>query len=215
VLALRTIEALRAGLLQIDWAQRRRRTPAQPALAAPAAGETRDDIGERVGLEIGAALMMSPDGLGPAVLPTLEVGWAARRWLLLQVATAGLGSRSTLATAAGEARVAQQFALLGGQYHASPRRRLWPFLGLAAGVLRTSVTGLSGSGTGGHSAERWSGVLDVGLGTGLRLYGRSYLTLSAHAQFAAPYVAVYVVDTLGATSGRPNLMLTLTMGAWL
>jgi hypothetical protein len=58
-------------------------------------------------------------------------------------------------------------------------------------------------------------LIDFSLGAGLHLYGRSYLTLALHAQVAEPFVAIYIVDTVGATSGRPNLLLTLTVGAWL
>ena len=219
MLALRAVEALRAGLLQIDWAARKRRYEpiAKPPMAAVPAGEVHEPAshGERVGLEVGAVAMMSLDGLGPAVLPTVRVGWAARPWLVMQASAAGLGSRSTVATTAGNARVAQQYAVLGGFYRLRSAQRLWPFFGLAAGALRTSVEGQAGSGTGGHTAERWSGLIDVSLGAGLRLYGRSYLTLAAHAQVAEPYVAIHIVDTVGATSGRPNLLLTLTVGAWL
>ncbi|HEY5283442.1 MAG TPA: hypothetical protein VIM14_11695 [Polyangia bacterium] len=219
MLALRAVEALRAGLLQIDWAERRRRYEpnARPAVAEVSTGEVHEPASrsERVGIEVGAAAIMSLDGLGPAVLPTLRVGWAARPWLVLQASAAGLGSRSTVATTAGNARVAQQYAVLGGFYRLRPTHRLWPFFGLAAGALRTSVEGQAGQGTGGLTAERWSGLIDVSLGAGLRLYGRSYLTLAAHAQVAEPYVAIHIVDTVGATSGRPNLLLTLTVGAWL
>ena len=219
MLALRAVEALRAGLLQSDWAERRRRyepIAGLPMVSVPA-GEAHElaSHGERVGLEVGAVGMMSLDGLGPAVLPTLRVGWAARPWLVMQASAAGLGSRSTVATTAGNARVAQQYAVLGGFYRLRSAQRLWPFFGLAAGALRTSVEGQDGWGTGGHTAERWSGLIDVSLGAGLRLYGRSYLTLAAHAQVAEPYVAIHIVDTVGATSGHPNLLLTLTVGAWL
>jgi hypothetical protein len=219
MLALRAVEALRAGLLQIDWAERRRRYEpiAEAAMAAVPADELHEPAshGERVGLEVGAVAMMSLDGLGPAVLPTVRVGWAASPWLVIQASAAGLGSRSAVATPAGNARVAQQYAVLGGFYRHHSTQRLWPFFGLAAGVLRTSVEGQAGWGTGGHTAERWSALLDASLGAGLLLYGRSYLTLAAHAQVAEPYVAIHIVDTVGATSGRPNLLLTLTVGAWL
>jgi hypothetical protein len=159
--------------------------------------------------------MMSLDGLGPALMPTLHVGWAARPWLVMQASAAGLGSRSTVATTTANARVAQQYAVLGGFYRLRSDQRLWPFFGLAAGALRTSVEGQAGEGMEDHTAERWSGLIDVSLGAGLRLYGRSYLTLAVHAQVAEPYVAIYLVDRVGATSGRPNLLLTLTVGAWL
>jgi hypothetical protein len=169
---------------------------------------------DRFGLEVGAVALMSLDGLGPAVLSTVRAAWAARPWLVLQASAAGLGSRSTVATTAGDARVAQQYAILGAFYRFRSALRLWPFFGLAAGALHTSVEGQTGWGTGGHTVERWSGLIDLSLGAGLRLYGRSYLTLAAHAQVAAPYVAIYVVDRV-ASSGRPNLLLTLTAGAWL
>jgi hypothetical protein len=133
----------------------------------------------------------------------------------MQASVAGLGSRSAIATTAGNARVAQQYAMVGGFYRLRSTQRLWPFFGLAAGALRTSVEGQAGQGTGGRTAERWSGLIDASLGAGLRLYGRAYLTLAAHAQVAEPYVAIHIVDTVGATSGRPNLLLTLTFGAWL
>ena len=42
-----------------------------------------------------------------------------------------------------------------------------------------------------------------------------HLTLAAHVQVAEPYIAIHVVDTLVATSGRPNVLLSLTLGAWL
>jgi hypothetical protein len=53
------------------------------------------------------------------------------------------------------------------------------------------------------------------VGAGLRLSQRTFLTLAAHGQVAQPYVAVHIVDAVAATSGRPNLLLTLTLGARL
>ena len=218
MIALRATEALRAGLLQIDWAARRRRHEpiATPPMASVPTGEAHETAnhGDRLGLEVGAVALMSLDGLGPAVLPTVHAAWAARPSLGIQASVAGLGSRSTVTASEGNARIAQQYALLGAFYRFRSANRLWPVVGLAAGVLHTSVDGQAGWGTGGHTVERWSGVVDMSLGAGFRLYGRSYLSLAAHAQVAAPYVAIYVVDRV-ATSGRPNLLLTLTAGAWL
>jgi hypothetical protein len=219
MLAYRTIEALRAGLLQIDWAARKRRDEpiARPPAAAVGADPTSEPTrrGERVGVDVGAAAVIGLDGLGPAVLPTLSLGLAAGPALVLQASGAGLGSKSTVATTAGSARVAQQYALVGARYRFHSARRLWPFFGIGAGVLRTRVEGQSGWGTGGQTLAQWSGLIDMSLGAGLRLHGRSYLTLAVHAQLADPYVAVHIVDRVAATSGRPNLLFTLTVGAWL
>jgi len=109
----------------------------------------------------------------------------------------------------------QQFGLLGTCFRLGSQRRLWPFFGLAAGVLHTSVAGQAELGVEGHDEDRWSLLLDASVGTGLRLYPRYYMTLAAHVQVADPYVAIHLADSVGATTGRPNLLLTLTVGAWL
>lgn len=158
---------------------------------------------------------MSLDGVGPAVLPILRVDWAARSWLVAQATLAGLGSRPTVTTTVGSARVAQQYGALGGCYRFRPDQRLRPFFALAAGVLHTSVEGQPGLGAETHAVDQWSFLLDGSLGAGVRLYRRYYLTLAAHVQMAEPYVAIHFVDAVVATSGRPNLLLTLTLGAWL
>jgi hypothetical protein len=57
--------------------------------------------------------------------------------------------------------------------------------------------------------------VDAGFGTQLRLPDRFYLSLAAHAQLAEPYLAGRFVEKVVATSARPNLLLSLTVGAWL
>jgi hypothetical protein len=218
-LALRAVEALRAGLLEVDWAARGRRGEAvakPPEMVAPT-GAVAEPAGyrERLGIEAGAAALIGLDGVGPAVLPILRASFAPRSWLVTQAALAGAGSRPTVATTDGGVRVAQQFVVLGASYRWRPDRRFWPFLTLAAGAMHTSVAGQSGVTVEGRTADQWSFLLDAGAGAGLRLHGRYYLTLAAHVQLAEPYVAIHLVDAAIATSGRPNLLLTLTVGAWL
>ena len=219
-LALRTIEALRASLLEIDLAARQARgeplpTPSVPTITMAASGVAPTTERKRFAFEMGAAGLMSLDGVGPAFLPTVRVGWAARSWLVLQAALTGAGSRPTVSTTAGNARIAQQYGLLGTCLRFGSDRRSWPFLGLAAGLLHTSIAGQAGVGMEGHTMDRWSFLLDASVGAGLRLSSRYYLTLAAHVQVANPYVAIHLADVVGATTGRPNLLMTLTIGAWL
>jgi hypothetical protein len=217
-IALRAIEALRGSLLQIDWAARERRddsiaSAATPALPKP---ETRSATeSARFGLEVGGAVLTSVDNVGPAVLPILRVGWAVQPWLVVHVEAAGLGNHATVATAVGSAQVLQQFGVIGASCRLHSSQRMWPFFALAAGVLHTSVEGEAGGATEAHVVDTWSLLLDGGLGVGVRIHGRYYATLGAHVQLARPYVAIHFVDSVVATTGRPNMLVTLTLGAWL
>ena len=220
-LAIRAIEVLRSSFLEIDLAARERRSEAlakTPTTALPLA-EVPDPASpspsERFGVEVGAAALTSLDGVGPALLPVLRIGWAASAGLVAQATLAGLGSSPTVATTAGSARVTQHYGVLGGCYrfHSDPWLR--PFLALSAGALRTSVTGQANAPYQGHAVGQWSFLLDGSLGAEMRLSGRYFAALAAHVQVAAPYIDVHFVGDVVATSGRPNLLLTLTVGAWL
>jgi hypothetical protein len=218
-LALRAVEALRGSLLRANPVAQERRNEAitEPVKAAPPQSETGEPESHRsrLGLELGAAALMSLDGVGPAFLPTIRVGWLARSWFVVQAALAGLGSRPTVETRLGKAEVGQRYGVLGGRLLLRADKRFSPFLALAAGVLRTEIQGSSGAGTEGHNVTKWSFLLDGSMGVALNLRPRYYLTLAGHVQAAEPYVAIHFADTIGATTGRPNVLLTLTVGTWL
>ena len=218
-LAIRAIEVLRSSFLEIDLAARERRggSIAKPPTAILPIGEVHKPASqpERFGFEAGVAAVTSLHGVGPALLPIARVDWPIRSWLVVQASLAGLGTRATVATTAGNARVAQAYGVLGGCYRFRSEQRLRPFIALSAGLLRTSVEGQANLPKQGHATEQWSVLFDGSLGAGLRLGDRFSLTIAAHVQTAEPYVAIHFVDTVVATSARPNLLLTLTVGAWL
>lgn len=218
-LAIRAIELLRSSFLEIDLtAQERRNEPAAappPAVVHFVEMERLAQHPERFGVEVGGAAVMSFDGVGPAILPLLRFDWALHPNFVAQAAVAGLGTRPTVEGRAGSAQVAQAYALLGGSVHLRASDRWRPFATLSAGALRTSVEGRALVPNQGQAVEQWSFVVDAGGGTLLRLPHRFYLSLALHAQIAEPYLAVRFLDTIVATSARPNLLLTLTVGAWL
>jgi hypothetical protein len=219
-LAIRALEVLRSSFLAIDFSanERRRESLAKPPAAILPIGEVTKPAShsERFGIEVGVAGVTSMDGVGPTLLPIVGLNWAIRSWLVVQVALAGLGTHASVATTAGNARVAQDFGVVGGCYRLRSSQRLRPFFAIAAGLLRTSVDGSTDSpNKQGHATEQWSLLFDGSLGAGLRLGDRFTLTVAAHAQMAEPYVAIHFVDTVVATSARPNFVLTLTVGAWL
>ena len=218
-LAIRAIELLRSSFLEIDLALRQRQS--EPAKAPPpdvvrfVEMERLASRPERFGIEVGGAAVMSLDGVGPALLPLLRFAWAPRSWFVVQFAMAGLGTRPTVTSRIESAQVAQEYFVLGVGYRLRGGERLRPFVALAAGALHTSVDGQADSPDQGRHVEQWSFLLDGGVGAALHLHDRFYLALAAHAQMAEPYLAIRFVDKVVATSARPNLLATLTIGAWL
>jgi hypothetical protein len=57
-------------------------------------------------------------------------------------------------------------------------------------------------------------LAEASLGAAFDLSRHFSLTLAAHAQLAEPYVAIYFADRRVASSGRPNLLMSLTVGVW-
>jgi hypothetical protein len=216
-LAIRAIEVLRSRLVEFELASRRTRPASLPA-------PVRDQVAprpppprrlERIGLEAGAVILTSLDGVGPAVLPLVRVDLVPSPALVVQATLAGLGSRPRVTSLSGTAEVRQDYGMLGLCYCSPSAQGLRPFIAGGAGVLRTSLTGRASPPGKGHRVEQWSFVLDGGLGASLGLPDRFYLTLASHVQLAEPYVSIHFADTVVASTGRPNLLFSLTVGAWL
>jgi len=220
-LAIRAIEALRASLLEVDLAtrykQRPRATKAPPPPAPASAlkpGEPKHHR-DSLGLELGASLLASPGGVGPAVLPTVRLDWAVRPRLLVEASGAALGSRPAVTTQTGSASVGREYLLLGGCYRPWADHWWWPFFSIAAGVQHASVKGNASVEMDTHAVGQWSALADAGFGATVRFYRLYHLSLSGHVQLAQPYLAIHFDEPTAATAGRPNLLLTLAVGAWL
>jgi hypothetical protein len=218
LLAIRAIEVLRANFVEIDLAARAKTEVPLPVTAPPRDEQAKPPPAGRsefLGVEAGAAILTSLDGIGPAFLPLVRVDWAMNSWLVAQGTLAGFGTRPTLESAAGSASVAQGYGVLGLCYCLPSEPGIRPFVSLSAGALRTSFEGQADAPERGHSVDQWSFLVDASLGARLRFAGSYYLTPAFHVQLAEPYVAVHFVDELVASSGRPNLLASLTLGAWL
>lgn len=216
-LAIRALELLRSSFVEIDLRTfDDRGTPEQPPAAVvefvQAAKRTR---AERVSVEAGGAGVMSLDGIGPFFLPMVDAGLTVGNRLSFHVGVAGFGSRAGVEGGSGSADVSQAYGLVGSRLRFRPSEWLQPFVGLGAGVLRTAAEGRGGDGFDGHFTSQWSFVIDAGAGLALSLRDRLYLRLGLHAQVAQPYPAIRFAGTVMATAARPNLLLTVTAGAWL
>lgn len=214
-LAIRAIEVLRSRLVELDLASRRPRREAFPERRHREESPSPPFRAERLGLEAGAALLTSLDGVGPAVLPLVRLDYAPSASLVLQATAAGFGSRPEVRGNAGSAEVRQEYGLVGACYCARSGPPLYAFAAASAGFLRTAVTGRASLPSRGHAVSQWSFLVDGSVGASLRLPGRFYLTLASHVQLAEPYVSIHFADAVVASTGRPNLLFSLTAGAWL
>jgi len=216
-LAIRAIEVLRARLFEsrlvsFDGRSQVPGPRASELVAAPKSGssEPRGDFG----FELGAATFASVAAVGPSILPLGRLDWALGSEVMVQATVAGFGTRPRLATAEGEARIATHYGLLGAGYRLRAARWLSPFAALSAGAIRTAVEGHAEAPREGHSVDQWSVLAEASLGAAFDLSRHYSLTLAAHAQLAEPYVAIYFADRRVASSGRPNLLMSLTVGVW-
>jgi hypothetical protein len=214
-LAIRAIEVLRSSFVEIDLAARARldggvRSPQRQEPPEPPAKEE-----EHFALEAGGAVLTSFDGVGAAILPLARFDWALGSGFVAQATLAAFGTRPTIETAVGSAEVAQHYGVLGLGYALPVDLGLTPFFSLSAGALQTSITGRADPPQQAHSVERWSFLLDLSLGARVSLSARYYLALATHLQMAEPYVAVHFVDTRVGSTGRPNVLFSVTAGVWL
>jgi hypothetical protein len=217
-LALRALEVLRSSFLELELSMN---GPKLDRATAPNAAEpTPERVApaqhrERFGVEAGGALVVSTDNIGPALLPMLRLDLAAHPRLILQIQAAGFGTHPRVAGEGGSAQITQAYVLAGACYRFRLDERVRPFLSLSAGALRTAVDGDALAPNLSERPEQWSFLLDLGAGAAVRLHGGFFIAMAGHAQVAEPYPAIRFLDSVVASSGRPTLVLSLALGAWL
>jgi hypothetical protein len=212
VLAIRAIELLRASLLEVDMGGRA--PPPRPAATAVArVPPARDDA--RFGLEVGGNLVTSFDGVGPAVVPFLRLDLALATWCVAQATFAGLGTRARVGSSVRTAELAEQFLTGGATFRLRAHKSVRPVLSLALGALHTTAEGRAEWPYQARIARQWSFLADAGVGMWLDVGHHYEVAIEVHAQLAEPYPVVRFLDANVATSGRPNLLLTLALVAWL
>lgn len=214
-LAIRAIEVLRSSFLAIELlGANDARAPVVPPPPPPPVNPPAPRVA-RFAVEAGATALTSLDGVGLSVLPFVGAEWAFRPWLSLQATGAAFGTRPTLEVPAGSVDISQEFGLLGLCVCALANTGVHPLIALSAGALHTALEGRAGAPNLGHRTDEWAFLVDGSVGVRLSLPDRFYVAFASHIQFATPYVAVHVLDDVVATTGRPNLSLTLTVGARL
>ncbi len=215
VLAIRTIEVLRASALKllVESSQ-----PPSPAIASPAPSIPAVRAPERhetVGVEAGLAVLQSVDGPGPAALPVGRLRISLPRPFFVRLTLAGLGTRPRVTTALGAADVDQNLGLIEiGAAFRRPRR-LNPVVTLGGGALYVRSDGDGVYPYQGIVDSRWTALVDCGLGFVALVGAQVAMAFEIHAALAAPHPVVRFSGTDVATIGRPALLATWTLMTWL
>ena len=217
VLAIRTIEVLKASALKALVEATRRTPEANPAEAVRpieppvSAGATAGAFG----LEAGLSMIANVGGLDPAALPLGRV----RVWLsdsvFARLTVAGLGSRSRVETSIGSASVAQSLGLAELAVALRPGARWRPTLSLGAGTLQVQSDGAGAWPYAGVRTSRWVAALDAGVGLLATAGADLAFAFELHGLLAFPHPTVRFNDVETATVGFPSILASLTMIAWL
>jgi hypothetical protein len=134
---------------------------------------------------------------------------------MAQASVAGLGSRARVGSTVATAQISEQFATAGVTIRGRARQGVRPAFSLALGALHTSAEGRADWPHDERTAAQWSFLADVGVGMRLRAGHRYEVVIEAHGQLAEPYPVVRFHGANVASSGRPNLLFTLALVAWL
>jgi hypothetical protein len=217
VLAIRTIELLRASALKLLMESNQ----PPPPEASPPSSTASVTVGlvrerpEAVGLEAGLAVLESVGGPGPAAIPVGRLRLALLGPLFARLTLAGLGTRPRVTTPLGTTDIGQNLGLVEIGAVFRRHRRLNPVVTVGAGVLYVRSDGDGVYPYQGIEDSRWTALVDGGLGFVALLEARVALTFEIHASLAAPHPLVRFSGTDAATIGRPALLATWTLMTWL
>jgi hypothetical protein len=226
VLAIRTIELLRASALSLFVESNRPASPQPPpgAPSSPAAAMPRsppapvDHLPERrdpIGVEAGIAALESLDGPGAALLPMVRLSVPLPRPLFARLTFAGFGTRARVSTSLGTADITQAFGLfeIGAVFRR--HRRLSPVVTLGAGTIYVRSAGVGVYPYQGIEQSEWSALIDCGIGLVVSLGVHLATAFELHASLAAPHPVIRFSGTDAATIGRPALLASWTLITWL
>ena len=215
VLAIRTVEVLRASALKLlVESSRPARAAAAPAaqiaIPRPAAAPAR-----ALAIETGLSMLVSPGSLDAAAVPVARLRVAVAGPALARLTVAGLGTQPRVETARGAASIAQALGLVEVGLVFRRDRGVQPVVSLGGGVLHVRSDAQGTFPYLGQRDERWAALFDAGAGVVVPVGGQLALALEAHVMLATPHPVVRFVDLEAATIARPAVWTTLTLVAWL
>lgn len=225
VLSIRALELLRASFLEIALGASRAPAATAATVPPPPPEVTRmtrvaleSGLARTWAVEVGGCLLRSFEGVPLSLAPMVRIERTLGERLMVRLTLAGLGTRARVEGFAGSdisAGVTQDFGLAELGVELRPGRRLRPFFSLGAGALHVSSEGQTSPPYRGASDALWSVIADAGVGARLALSARFDVALEVHAQVADPYPTIRFEKEPVARSGRPTMIGSLTVLAWL
>jgi hypothetical protein len=217
VLAIRTIEVLKASALKVLVESTRPRPEAKPSDASPG-GEpptrTREMAGV-FGIEAGLALLTSVGGLGPAAVPVGRLRVSVNDSVSARLSLAGLGSRPRVETSIGSSSVTQSLGLVELAVALRPGTRWRPTFSLGAGTLYVESDGDGVWPYAGLREARWTAAVDAGIGLLATAGANLSFAFEIHGLITFPHATVRFDDAEVARVGFPAILASLTVVAWL
>ena len=215
VLARRTVDLLRANLVDFLVESLRSATQREPTKAPPSVEASDHPVEPSWVLEGGLGVLGSFQGLGPALLPLLRVRRSLGRAMSVRVTGAWLGTQPQVDAPTGTASVEQGVVLLecvAQFWRGAPVR---PLFSLGAGTYYVGVNGSGVSPYPGVRSSEFAFALDAGSGVSTRIASQVDLVFELHALVAAPGLSVRFLDVDEARIGRPSLFGTFTIAGSL
>jgi len=219
VLAIRAAELLRASLAETVLEPSE--APAQEAPSPPAVTHWIESSITppppqfvRLGLEAGAGVVGSFNGIGPSVVPMVRARVSFGELFAIGLGAAGLGTSSKVTGATATADVRQEVVLADAQLRFLPGALVRPTLSVGAGAYGMLVDGTAQWPYEGKSGSHWSPAVAGAGGLVLRLDASVDLVLEARAIVATSSPTVRFFDEEAARGGRPTYLASLSLVGW-
>jgi hypothetical protein len=213
VLARRSVELLRASLLEILVEARKRSTPspAPPAQAARWVARALEPRRSNWGVEAGAQVLGSFGGVGTAVLPVARGRVILSDRFAARLTISGLGTRPHVEALEGSATVNQALGLLEVIGELAPQSFLSPFVCVGGGAYHIGAEGSAAWPYDAFDPGRWAFAADLGAGVALSLTSSFALSLESHATLVTPRPVIRFVEVETAEIKNPLLGGALTL----
>jgi len=216
VLARRSVELLRASLLEVLVEKREETVPRPGAHDKVSRWAERglEPRQSRWGIEAGAQVLGGFGGVGSASMPVGRVRFGIVRQLAVRLTLSGLGTRPRVESAQGSATVSQELGLLELVGEITPRGWLTPSVSLGTGAYHIGVDGSATWPYTGLRGDRFAFAVDTGAGLALSITASFALSLEAHATLVTPYPVIRFLDASAVEIKNPLLSGVLTLTGW-